>query len=110
MSEKTRMTQAEWAAEGVKRFGPDKMNWKFKCPVCQVQTTVQEYFDSGAESGHVGFSCIGRFKDTYRDKVNPSSQPCNYAGGGLFKLNPITVVFDDGEEIDYFEFGDAILT
>ncbi|MBA9071867.1 hypothetical protein FHR71_005660, partial [Methylobacterium sp. RAS18] len=35
--------------------------------------------------------------------------PCNYAGGGLFKLNPVIVTGPDGSEHAMFDFADRPL-
>lgn len=88
-----KMTYAEWKAEGERRFGPDMMKWKFICPVCKHVASVQDWKDAGASEGEIGFSCVGRHipgsKDAFRDE---GTGPCTYAGGGLFKLNPVTVL------------------
>lgn len=108
------MTYEEWETEGEKRFGKDRKMWKFKCPVCGYVASAQDYLDVGAEDG-IAFSCIGRWMDKKRDmmtvsKKSKSKSPCNYAGGGLFRLNPLKVIDknDDGtEEIhDLFAFAD----
>ena len=47
------------------------------------------------------------FKKEYLDTVMGTGQPCNYSGGDLFRLNPVTVVFPDGEKHQVFEFAEA---
>lgn len=92
------MTKAKWHAEGVRRFGDDEMKWRFVCPSCGHIASVQDWKDAGASSGQVAYSCIGRnLPNPVEMGVKPG--PCNYAGGGLFKLNPMDV---DGE--GYFAF------
>lgn len=97
------MTKAEWTAIGIKRFGADQMKWKFKCPACGHVASVQDYKNAGAPATTVAFSCIGRYlQDKPREAFAKKGEgPCNYAGGGLFGLNPIEV---DGEH--YFEFAE----
>lgn len=107
----SRMTYKEWLAEGEKRFGKDPMNWKFVCPICKHVASTRDYKDAGAKSDNVGFSCVGRWIKGSRDafgtpKNNKRPGPCDYAGGGLFKLNPIAVVHEDGKEILAFAFAE----
>lgn len=98
------MTHAEWLAEGERRFGKAIDAWRFVCPVCKVETTAKEWKDAGAPEGAIGFSCVGRWTAS-RDALNGKGPgPCNYTGGGLFALNPVTVVFPDGEKMKAFDF------
>ena len=97
------MTKKEWEAEGERRFGDNKLEWKFKCPACGHVISVLDYKKAGAPSGAIAFSCIGRYlKGQPREAFGEKEKgPCNYAGGGLVGLNPVEV---DGE--NYFEFAD----
>lgn len=100
-------TREEWEAEGERRFGKDKKQWRFRCPVCGVVTSVQEWLDAGAQDA-IAFSCIGRFTESRREAFNGESEasgPCNYAGGGLFKLNPVTV--EGHKNSSFFAFADV---
>ena len=111
----TKYTLAEWRAKAAELFGADFMKWKFVCPVCEHVATVQQWKDAGAPVQSAAFSCIGRWagvnKETDKGNVGPNGiqgkGPCNYAGGGLFRLNPITVVDPDGVELHAFAFADA---
>lgn len=93
------LTLQEWQEEGIKKFGPDKRKWKFKCPVCKTVATVQEYIDLGDKEGATaGFSCIGRLKKKTQSaflggkkKLIPG-EGCDYAGGSLFQLNPVQIL------------------
>ena len=90
----------EWEKEAIRRFGEDKLKWKFVCPSCGFEASVQDYLDAGVPSGAVGFSCIGRWLLDSTDIVSQKKgKPCNYAGGGFYKLNPVEV---DGTR--YFDF------
>lgn len=93
------MTKKEWAAKGEKLFGKDQMKWKFVCPSCGHIASVQDYKDAGAGSGAVAFSCIGRYLKKPNEAFQQGKSPCNYAGGGLIRINPLEV---DGE--GYFDF------
>lgn len=103
------MTLDEWNAEGERRFGPDKMKWRFVCPSCGHVASVEDWKNAGAPEGAVAFSCIGRYTGAGGENFGKlNGGPCNYAGGGLFKLNPVQV--DGGEEpgseYKIFDFAD----
>ncbi len=114
------MTHAEWIAKAESLFGKDPMKWKFICPACKHVQSVQDYKDAGAPSEVAGFSCVGRWAGAKRDALglNPEAVkrgelppaegvgPCNYAGGGLFRLNPVKVEFPDGEVAYAFAFAE----
>src|ERR1700685_345399 len=104
-----RITHEDWLKEGAKRYGEDRKQWKFKCPLCKTITIVQEWIDAG-EPRMIAFSCIGRTKEKRRDAFAIGKKgPCNYAGGGLFRLNPITIIQKNGESEDVFDFANQPL-
>jgi hypothetical protein len=105
----TTMTVEEWRAEGERRFGTmDSMHWKFKCPICGHSATPADWKEAGALEGAVAFSCVGRWIPGCKGTMDkPGKGPCNYSGGGLFKLNPVTVINEDGNEHHIFEFAQA---
>lgn len=110
MSESVKFTHADWQAEAVRRFGADPMGWKFVCPSCGHVASVKDWKDAGAPEGAVAFSCIGRYTGAGDDKTfRRAGGPCNYAGGGLFGLNPVQVEFDEGKVQAVFAFADADL-
>lgn len=101
------MTVEEWRAEGERLFGPDEMKWRWKCPSCGHVASTADYKAAKLPSSMVGFSCVGRGSEGCAEAFGgPGSGPCNYAGGGLIGLNPVTVIAD-GKEIQMFEFADA---
>ena len=85
------MSHDEWQAKGEQLFGTDIMRWKFICPSCGHIASVQDWKDAGAPEGAVAFSCVGRYLPRCSDAFTYGVGPCNYAGGGLFGLNPIDV-------------------
>lgn len=95
----------EWTAEAVKRFGPDKSKWAFICPACKHVAKTTDWKRVGAPSTAVAFSCVGRWMDNPRrafgDEKKPG--PCDYAGAGLFGINPVQVKSPEGE-IRVFDF------
>jgi len=50
-----------------------------------------KFGDAGARMA--AFSCIGRLETPATDAFSGKKGPCNYAGGGLFQLNPIYVEY-----------------
>ena len=100
-----KLTHAEWTAEAEKRFGTGAMKWRFVCPVCGHVATVQDWKDAGAQEGAVAFSCVGRWAESPRKAFGGDGKPgpCDYTGGGLFRLNPVTVTYE-GIEHQVFEF------
>lgn len=91
-------THAQWVEICMKRFGPNPLRWKFVCPVCQHVASVADWKAAGAPEGAIAFSCVGRFQRVARDAFDGhGAGPCNYAGGGLFHLNPVRVRMANGE-------------
>ena len=96
------VTADEWRAEGEKLFGKDHRKWRFVCPSCSHEASVQDWKDAGATAGEVAFSCVGRrLKGSSEAFKKGAKGPCNYAGGGLFRLNTKAV-----EDDYYFEFAE----
>lgn len=102
-----RITLEEWDAEGKRRFGADQMKWRFVCPSCDHVASSEDYKNAGASSDSVAFSCVGRWLESPKEAFRGEGGPCNYAGGGLFRINPVLVVLQDGTERNIFEFADA---
>jgi hypothetical protein len=109
---KEKLTYEEWKQEGIKRYGEDKRNWKFKCPNCGHVQTFNDFLKEGCSEddaqGMIGFSCIGRIMKECKGELFNKKSPCNYAGGGLFRLNPIMIV-RDCLEMEYFDFEDTLI-
>jgi hypothetical protein len=96
-----------WRAEATRRFGDDFLKWRFVCPACGHIASAADYKAAGAPSRAVAFSCIGRFLPKPRDAFDSKrAGPCNYAGGGLLRLNPVEVRMDDGETTFAFDFAE----
>lgn len=104
-----KMTKEEWEAKGTELFGKDRFDWKFKCPSCGYIASVRQWKDVGAGSGEIAFSCIGRRKVNSHEAFTANAVnggPCNYAGGGLFRLNPVVVTVDGDEVVELFAFAE----
>lgn len=101
------ITHEEWTKEAIERFGDDPLDWRFVCPSCEHVASVRDWKEAGAAEGEVAFSCVGRHAKNPSTMLDKSKAgPCNYAGGGLFKLNPVRVVFEDGQCREAFEFAE----
>lgn len=103
MSIDQRMTHEDWMKRGRELFGPEPRGWRFVCPTCGHVTKAAEWIDAG-KTAQVAFSCIGRLRTIARDAFDSGPGPCNYAGGGLFQLNPIELTMTDGATIRVFRF------
>lgn len=105
MKNRIRIAIKEWKEEAVKRYGEDRMEWVFKCPSCGVHTKYKEWVEDENGVNMIAFSCIGRIRDKkYNAFSSDKKQPCNYAGGGLFRINPIVIIDDEGIEHELFDF------
>ncbi len=103
------MTAEQWRAEGRALFGDDMMTWAFVCPSCGHVAKPSDWKAAGAPQNAVAYSCVGRWlgadaTHTFHGKGGP----CNYAGGGLIGLNPITVLDDGGVVRHVFAFASGV--
>ena len=103
----------EMLDKGEELYGKDKMQWKFKCPVCDNVQTAQQFKDIGADPNQVDFNCIGRYmKEEVHAPFGENSkgvpkQPCNYTSGGFLKCNSKYYINPEtGMEFPTFEFAD----
>ncbi|WP_409449919.1 VVA0879 family protein [Aromatoleum sp.] len=105
------LSHQEWLAEAKAKFGDDPLTWRFVCPSCGHVASIRDWRDAGAPEGAMAFSCIGRYTGDANAAANAAFRnaggPCNYTGGGLFRLNPVTVTFAEGEPRETFEFAEA---
>lgn len=106
MAETSTITLAEWRAKATALFGPCNLDWRFICPACGHVASVQDWKDAGAPATSAAFSCVGRWTGAAREAFGTGDGPCNYAGGGLFRLNPVAVVDPDGHVTHAFAFAD----
>lgn len=112
--DKKEITYEEWEKTGKSLYGVDKKNWKFKCPNCGFVQTYNDFIEKGEEykkdaQGMTGFSCIGRIMEDCKGELGNKKAPCNYAGGGLFQLNPVKIKYPNGETFQSFDFADEEL-
>ena len=107
MSHREIVTLEDWKAEACRLFGTDSNDWRFICPACGYETKVKEWRDAGAPEDSIGFSCVGRWLENPRKAFGAKGPgPCNYAGGGLFAINPVRVKAG-GTEGSMFAFAEV---
>lgn len=95
----------EWKAEGEKRFGPDILKWRVKCPMCGHIATVEDFKNAGAKSpDDAFFNCLGRYTGKGTPKEGDSSG-CNWAAYGLFGIPRGGAIVMESEE-DGFQIFD----
>ena len=103
-------TREEWRSEGARLFGESTRAWRFVCPSCGHHQTISDMFEAEMPSSAIAFSCVGRWREDDGDTpvvgMNEPDQGlgCNYAGGGLFQINPRLIVLQDGVEHHIFDF------
>jgi len=104
------MTKEEWRAKGKELFGEEHLEWKFVCPGCghiQAVKDFMPYKERGANFDSATKECIGRYSGgkSWMHDILEKNGPCDYAGYGLLRISPITVI--DGEkEIHCFAFAE----
>lgn len=95
---------SEWEKMGERLFfTKNKMDWLFECPSCGFIASGHDWKAVGAPEEQVAFSCVGRHIPRSKN-IFEKPGPCNYAGGGLFGLNPVKVTLDAGKTISIFQF------
>ena len=84
-------TEAEYKNDAIRLFGVDTQAWRFVCPACGHVASVADYLEAGAPENAIGFSCVGRWLHESTGAFEQKRGPCNYAGGGLIKINPVEI-------------------
>jgi hypothetical protein len=97
-----------WRSEAVRRFGESPSSWKFKCPCCGHVQSMQDFKDLNIDPNLAYYDCIGRHDGKHFDVLMGTKPgPCNYTGGGLFCLSPLTVEHPKtGEAVRVFDFAE----
>ena len=99
-----------WKAEGERRYGPDVLEWKVKCPMCGHVATVKDFKEAGAKGpDDAFFNCIGRYTGKGSPKEGDSSG-CNWAAYGLFGIpkGGAVVMKNEDESFQIFDFADEV--
>lgn len=103
---------ADWLADGERRFGADRLQWRFACPSCGHIASVADWRTAGAPEGAVAFSCVGRYLADRQGAADAAFKnkggPCNYTTGGLFNISPISIELEGGDISGAFAFAEAV--
>ncbi|WP_153465058.1 VVA0879 family protein [Sediminibacillus terrae] len=101
-----KQTLAEWLEEGENTFGSHKLKWRFKCPACGHEASIEDFVEHGADPNEAHQKCIGRVNGKGTKHQKDEGFGCNWAAYGLFGTlgNGRLVIADDGKEIEVFDF------
>jgi hypothetical protein len=94
----------DWLANGKAKFGPNRNNWQFVCPICgnrQTSADFLPYRRAGAKSDSVYSQCIGRFNGR---KDDPSLPGCLFSVSSQPDAAPVEVKFGEGHSMLAMEF------
>lgn len=103
------LTYAEWLEEGKRRFGEDKLSWRFECPSCHGTQTPEQFRPFTNNPEVAMFNCIGRYTTGQSTPIFSGKSPCNYTSGGLFNVNPCEVFLPGDEKpVRVFAFAEVL--
>lgn len=71
-----------WEREARRRFGPNKLGWKWRCHHCGTVFSAADYLVAQAPPAQVGYACLG----VWEPRV-----ACTFNGQHPLPANPITV-------------------
>lgn len=113
-----KLTQAEMLAELRARFGPDPMDWAFRCPSCDDVATGRDFTEALAArprakhgepvtaSDLLGQECIGRTLGALARTGKYTGRGCDWCAYGLFP-GPQAIVMPDGHSVWSFPLAPA---
>lgn len=100
-----------WLHEGQHLFGPDVTAWRFKCPMCGKEYSVQEFIDAGGENGPNGAyqECIGRYLGAGAPgSPDGNHNGCNWAAYGFFgTCGKGRLIQTDNGVVEAFHYADG---
>ncbi|MEW9530729.1 VVA0879 family protein [Microbispora sp. NPDC049125] len=103
------MSNADWRAEGLRRFGTDNpVEWRFRCVSCGTVYSPADFVELGVEPRRAPHECIGRIlAEQGQAGIDGNSKPCNWAANGMFRLQGVVLVEGkDGAPTLVFPFAD----
>lgn len=83
---KTYASLHAWERAARRRFGHEKLGWKWRCHHCGTVFSAADYLVAGAPQDKIGFACLGAFEPRV---------PCNYDGSKPLPVGPIKVHVGD---------------
>lgn len=99
MSELKQLTEEQWATL-LRDQNVPREHLAFKCPMCGSIQSATDLIRAGAGedfkavSGHINYSCVGRW--TKAGPPKSGNGPCNWTLGGLFQTHTMEVVTAGG--------------
>jgi hypothetical protein len=94
----TAISEEDWIKKGIELFGEDREKWRFHCPSCHNELSIEEARTKFASLEGCGWhpvsECIGRYT---RDAG------CDWCAYGLFS-GPLFVKRDDETVTPVFDF------
>ena len=92
-------TMDEWKKEATRRFGPDKMNWKFKCPACSHIQSMRDFSNAHLEPERAITNCASRYGIG-------GIKTCKWTTGGFLRFNQTYVIDKEYFPHLVFDFAD----
>lgn len=92
-----------WERQARRRFGPNKLAWRWRCHQCGTVFSAADYVQAGAPLEQVGVACLGRWEPRV---LGPDGQRCVFNGKTPTPANPITVHTVSGHQVRMLAFAD----
>lgn len=100
------ITREQWEAKGSELFGNDKEKWRFACPICGNEMSIEraraEFPELKGRGWRPEQECIGRGIDTPAARMK-SGDRCDWCAYGLFR-GPLLVTVGEGKQVAVFDF------
>lgn len=90
---------ADWLAKGARLYGPNMLDWRFKCPCCGHIQSLRDFKDAGVEEEKAITCCASRFGLGGRSD-------CKWTTSGLFRIGGCYVIRPDFVPVLAFAFAD----
>lgn len=108
---KREITQEQFLMEIELQGMKDKKDVAFICPGCKTAQSYRSFEKLGIDkekiTGWLGFSCIGRQTCAGSPRKESDGKPCNWTLGGLFQIQDLTVILEDGKKVPHFEIASS---
>ena len=90
----------DWMKEGIRLYGPNMLDWRFKCPMCGHVQSLQDFHDVGIEPDNGITCCASRFN-------LGGNKTCKWTTGGLLRIGGVYVIRPDFVPVLAFAFADT---
>lgn len=97
------LTREEWVREGVRLFGPNKLDWIFRCPACGQLQSCSDFMRHKVDfQGRVFQNCLSIYLHSVQDS---GRRPCRFRLVRPRSVPTLYVQYRD-MEVPVFEFYD----